>query len=188
MTNIFIGSVNFSKIVLDKVRDKMDYVLCPYKTGNEDYCDLGGDLFHSVRDTIPFIEMVKPDYIFVIGLSEIVPKEILKFKVIGSHPTLLPKMRGCSPLVWTHILNMKSSGATLFWMDEGIDTGDIWKQKEFEVPEKYNELYERAASITAEMLKDGINELEKGIETRVKQDNTKATYLKKRKREEWITL
>ena len=192
MKYLFIGSVLFSKICLDAIKGKdlkEVMVMSPRKADNMDFRDLGGVKFDNIKDETDTIKIFVPDYIFVIGLSQIIPSSILsQYKVIGSHPTMLPKMRGHSPLIWTHVNKLKKSGATLFWMDHGIDTGDIWQQEEFDVPERFWDLYEKAANITAQLLKKGIDELETGIERRIKQDDSLSTWLPKRKKSEWIDL
>ena len=40
--------------------------------------------------------------------------------------------RGRHPLIWAKVLGLKKSGTT-FFMDEGVDTGDVLDQKEFEI-------------------------------------------------------
>ena len=60
------------------------------------------------------------------GPSEII--KIPKLGVIGSHPTELPKYRGRAPIPWTIIKNLKESALTFFYIDEGIDDGDILDQ------------------------------------------------------------
>ena len=46
------------------------------------------------------------------------------------HPSLLPKYRGGSAINWTLIKGETKTGISLFWVDEGIDTGPILLQKE----------------------------------------------------------
>ena len=76
----------------------------------------------------------EPIYVFIpsIGISEII--KIPNIGVFGSHPTLLPKYRGRAPIPWTIIKGLKKSGLTFFWIDEGVDNGDILDQKELLFP------------------------------------------------------
>jgi len=79
---------------------------------------------------------LKPDLIFCIGWPQIVRKEILQpppCGCIGIHPTLLPERRGGAPINWCLIDGLSKSGVTLFYFDEGIDSGDIIAQQEFEL-------------------------------------------------------
>lgn len=88
------------------------------------------------------------DYLLVIGLSQIIPKEILslpslfnnsdirnsqKYGCIGMHPTLLPVGRGRAPLPWTILKKILSTGVTVFILDEEADNGGIIMQKGFTI-------------------------------------------------------
>ena len=71
------------------------------------------------------------DILFVIGWSQIVGKDLLKIPKIGTfgiHPTLLPIGRGRAPIPWAIIKNLKYTGATLFKIDVGVDSGEVVQQ------------------------------------------------------------
>lgn len=51
---------------------------------------------------------------------------------INLHPALLPYNRGSYPNVWS-IVDQTPAGATIHYMDTGIDTGDIIAQKKVDV-------------------------------------------------------
>ena len=77
---------------------------------HSDYVDLQSDaeavgarIFHTAQtnhpDTIAAIREARPDYIFVVGWSQICGPEFLNLtpgKVIGYHPAALPPFRGRS--------------------------------------------------------------------------------------------
>uniref|UniRef100_A0A8C9YDE0 10-formyltetrahydrofolate dehydrogenase n=1 Tax=Sander lucioperca TaxID=283035 RepID=A0A8C9YDE0_SANLU len=46
------------------------------------------------------------------------------------HPSLLPLHRGASAINWTLIHGDKKAGFTVFWADDGLDTGPILLQRE----------------------------------------------------------
>ena len=52
--------------------------------------------------------------------------------VVNLHPALLPWNRGADPNVWS-IVERTPAGATLHWMDAGVDTGDIIAQATTEI-------------------------------------------------------
>ena len=86
--------------------------------------------FRKISDpeTVEKIRDLKPEIIFVLGLSQLLPPNFLHIPpmgVIGSHPALLPENRGRHPLVWALVKGLKKSGLTLFYIDEGVDSGDI---------------------------------------------------------------
>ena len=56
-----------------------------------------------------------------------------KIGIIGSHPTELPKYRGRAPIPWTILKGLKKSALTFFFIEEGMDDGDILDQQFFEI-------------------------------------------------------
>ncbi len=87
-------------------------------------------------ETIKEIKELEPDYIFVLGWSQLFSEELLqtptKF-IVGSHPSRLPEGRGRAPIPWTILQGASKSAVTLFRMDTGIDSGDILWQRSFPV-------------------------------------------------------
>lgn len=78
-----------------------------------------------------------PDWIFAVGLSQLIPAGMLaiaKRGCIGFHPTKLPDGRGRAPIAWL-ILDKKDGASTFFLMDEGVDDGPILAQIPFTVEE-----------------------------------------------------
>ena len=50
---------------------------------------------------------------------------IPKFGWIGYHPSLLPRHRGRSSIEWAIRMKEPITGGTVFWLNSGIDRGDI---------------------------------------------------------------
>jgi methionyl-tRNA formyltransferase len=66
-------------------------------------------------------------------VTDIVPMTILNHPPLGTiqyHPSLLPRHRGASAINWAVINGEPKTGLTIFWPDEGLDTGPILLQKE----------------------------------------------------------
>jgi methionyl-tRNA formyltransferase len=197
---LFVGSVEFSGSCLTALL-KMDInivgIMCPEKEAakiNNDYFDLGitarefgkeVKYIKKIKDEIGFIKEKRPDIIFVLGLSQIIPGQVLDIPTIGcigSHPALLPQNRGRHPIIWAIANGLKKSAITLFWIDEGIDSGDIWDQREFDISDADDaaSIYEKVKRLSVEMLKENIYDLEQGIINRTKQDDSQANYWRKR--------
>lgn len=90
------------------------------------------------------------DWLFVIGWSQIVKKNLLStpFRgVLGMHPTLLPKGRGRASIPWAILKCLPETGVTLFQLDEGVDTGPIVAQERLPLrpDETATSLYRRVA-------------------------------------------
>ena len=75
------------------------------------------------------------DFIIAVHFPYIVPHEVLTIPQIGVlnlHPAYLPYNRGWHTPSWA-ILEDTPIGATLHFMDEGIDTGDVIYQRKIEI-------------------------------------------------------
>ena len=59
--------------------------------------------------------------------------------VVGYHPAKLPQNRGRHPIIWSLALGLKHSASTFFFIQNGVDNGDIISQHPFEI--KYDQLY-----------------------------------------------
>uniref|UniRef100_A0A8C2PQT6 10-formyltetrahydrofolate dehydrogenase n=1 Tax=Cyprinus carpio TaxID=7962 RepID=A0A8C2PQT6_CYPCA len=65
--------------------------------------------------------------------SQFIPMNVIDFPKHGSiiyHPSILPRHRGASAINWTLIEGDMKAGFSIFWADDGLDTGPILLQKE----------------------------------------------------------
>nr|XP_055045893.1 mitochondrial 10-formyltetrahydrofolate dehydrogenase isoform X1 [Misgurnus anguillicaudatus] len=65
--------------------------------------------------------------------SQFIPMNVIDFPKYGSiiyHPSILPRHRGASSINWTLIEGDKKAGFSIFWADDGLDTGPILLQRE----------------------------------------------------------
>lgn len=80
--------------------------------------------------------------------SQFIPMEVInypRYQSICYHPSLLPKHRGASSINWTLIAGDKEGGFTIFWADDGLDTGPILLQEKCQIEENdtVDSLYKR---------------------------------------------
>uniref|UniRef100_A0AAY4ECY3 10-formyltetrahydrofolate dehydrogenase n=1 Tax=Denticeps clupeoides TaxID=299321 RepID=A0AAY4ECY3_9TELE len=80
--------------------------------------------------------------------SQFIPMDVIDHPKHGSiiyHPSLLPRHRGASAINWTLIHGDKKGGFTVFWADDGLDTGPILLQRECDVEpdDTVNSIYKR---------------------------------------------
>ena len=69
-------------------------------------------------------------------VTDIIPPRVFNAPKLGSicyHPSILPRYRGSSAINWAVINGEAQTGLTIFWVDQGIDTGDILLQKTVEI-------------------------------------------------------
>lgn len=151
---------------------------------------------YKIKDTsvpldIETIKQLQPDIILCIGWPQVIKKEVLlipKYGCIGMHPTLLPERRGGAPINWCLIDGLSRSGVILFYLDSGVDSGDIIAQKEFDISlaDTVKTVLDKAEFITAELVKHYYPLIEREEAPRVPQDNAKATYTRRRRPEDGI--
>ncbi len=126
-------------------------------------------------DTYGVLKKWKPDLIVVSGWYHMIGetiREIPKYGVVGLHASLLPKYRGGAPLVWQMINGEDKAGITLFYIEEGIDSGDIIASAEetIEETDTIATLYEKVGSRGIELLKTYLPLIALDKAPRIKQD------------------
>jgi len=137
------------------------------------------------------IAALKPDLIIVAGWFHMVPKsirEIAPLGCVGFHASLLPKYRGGAPLVWAMINQEKTSGMTLFYLNDGVDAGDIVGQESFEImPDDTIASVINKANRCSEILLDKYLPLLAAKKApRIKQDESQASLYPQRSPEDGL--
>ena len=123
-----------------------------------------------------------PDLIVFAFVTDIVRKNVLDVPTHGAiqyHPSLLPKHRGRSAMNWPIVAGETATGVTIFWVDEGIDTGPILLQREVELrpDESMGALYfQRLYPLGIAALVEGAAMVRAGTAPRIEQDHAQASY------------
>ena len=79
---------------------------------------------------------LKPDLGVMAYVTLFVPEEALDIPTLGTiqyHPSLLPMHKGPSAINWPIIFGETKTGLSIFWPDDGLDTGPILLQKEIAI-------------------------------------------------------
>ncbi|HWH90842.1 MAG TPA: methionyl-tRNA formyltransferase, partial [Candidatus Binatia bacterium] len=141
------------------------------------------------RQAIEEIRALKPDVIVVMAYGQILPRgvlEIPKIACLNLHASLLPRWRGAAPIQAAIAAGDHSTGITVMYMDEGLDTGDILLQRTINIlpGDTGGALHDRVAGVAPETLLESLDLLAKEKAPRTPQDNGLATYAPKLKRED----
>lgn len=136
-------------------------------------------------DIIEQIKSIDPDIIFCIGGMQIIPKELLDIPKLGTlniHPALLPKYRGRFSTAHAIFNGEEYGGATIHWMDEGLDTGPIILQEKFAITKEdtARTAYDKFTETGTKLFENFLDILESGKEIiAIPQDESAATYYPK---------
>ena len=77
---------------------------------------------------------LQPDLVVSAGFMRILSAEcVSKFKIINSHPALLPLFPGAHAVRDALAAGAITTGTTIHWVDSGVDTGQIIAQEEVEI-------------------------------------------------------
>lgn len=125
---------------------------------------------------------VRPDLGLVVGCRVLLPKEIYDMPRRGTvavHDSLLPLNRGFAPLNWSIINGQDHTGVTLFYINEGMDDGEVVGQKRVEIGrfDTAPEVYDRVCQATVDLVLETYPLLANNTATAVAQDASRATFL-----------
>ena len=129
-----------------------------------------------------------PDVVVVVAYGQILPRDVLeipRLACLNLHASLLPRWRGAAPIQAAIAAGDCETGITAMYMDEGLDTGDILSQRRVEIlpNDTGGSLHDRLAQIAPEALLESLRLVAAGNAPRIAQDNARATYAPKLKRE-----
>lgn len=131
------------------------------------------------------LEFIKPDLVFFIGWSHIIPNSIIeKYKCICLHPSPLPKYRGGSPIQNQIINGEVDSAVTFFIMDQGLDTGDIIHQSYLSLNGKLDDIFKNIELLGIKYINKIITDYKNNQIVTYKQDDSKSTFYKRRNESE----
>ena len=103
------------------------------------------------------------DAAIVVAYGRILPLSYLqatRYGCVNVHFSLLPAFRGAAPVNWAIVRDARESGVTTMLMDEGLDTGDILRQRAAPIgpDETTPELLARLSDIGAELLSETLRQ------------------------------
>ena len=124
---------------------------------------------------------LQPDIIITCAYGQIIPEVILnapKYGCINVHASLLPKLRGGSPLHHAIIDGYDKTGVTIMYMDKGMDTGDIISQEEIMISDDdtVGTIHDKLSILGSSLLLKTLPSIIDGTNERIKQNEDEATY------------
>lgn len=195
---VFMGTASFSLAVL-KMLIEEDYNIVGVVTqpdryvGRKKVLTMPDVKVEALKYDIPVIQParikedyqaivdLKPDLIITAAYGQIVPQAVLDIPRLGCinvHASLLPLYRGGAPVHQAIIDGQEKTGVTIMYMVKKMDAGDMIAQKETPILEEdtVGILYDRLSDLGAELLKETLPDILKGINQRIPQDENLVTY------------
>jgi len=133
------------------------------------------------------IKALQADIIIVVAYGLLLPKAVLEMPRLGCvnvHASLLPRWRGAAPIQRTLLAGDLKTGISLMKMDEGLDTGGVFKQFLYDISanETGQSLHDKLSAMGAQILMESIDIIEDLTE--IPQNNKLATYAHKLEKSE----
>ncbi len=196
MRIVINGQQAFGKSVLDALLERGDDVNAVYcepdrEGGRPDpikqaALDHGLPVYQPASFKKPEIwaefEALKPDLCVMAYVTKIVPEEFLNAPTHGTiqyHPSLLPLHRGPSSINWPIIQGSAKTGLTIFWPDNGLDTGPVLLQKEVEIgaEDTLGSIYfDKLFPMGVDAMLEGVDLVKAGEAPKIVQNDDEATY------------
>ena len=132
---------------------------------------------------------LEADFFIVVAYGRILSKRTLsipKIMPLNIHGSILPTLRGASPVEHALLYNFSRTGTTLQKMDYKLDEGDIILSHEFDIDTSFQfpELYKKIKESGVYILDEFFKNVEHHIANLTPQDNTLATFCAKIKKED----
>lgn len=202
---VFMGTPEFSVPVLEMLIENTNVVMVV--TQPDSYVGRKHELKYSpikeiaLKYNIPVFQPEKirndyekilecnPDIIITCAYGQIIPSILLdtpKYKAVNVHASLLPKLRGGSPLHRAIINGYDKTGITIMYMAPGMDDGDIITQSEIKIndTDDVSVIHDKLSLLGRDLLLETLPSIFNGTNKRIKQDENEVTFAYNIKREE----
>ena len=139
-------------------------------------------------EAVAEIVALRADVIVVMAYGQILPKAVLdaaRLACLNLHASLLPRWRGAAPIQAAIEAGDSTSGVTVMYMAEGLDTGDILLTRATPITDTDTggSLHDRLGVIAAAALAEALPLVAAGSAPRFPQDEAQANYAPKLTRE-----
>jgi methionyl-tRNA formyltransferase len=115
-------------------------------------------------------------------VTDILPESVFTAPRLGTiqyHPSLLPLHRGSSAINWAIINGDAETGLTIFWPDQGVDTGPVLLQKICPIgpDDTVGSLYfDRLFAMGVDAMAEAVYMVAEGAAPKLQQNHALATY------------
>jgi len=140
------------------------------------------------KKSLKVLKELEPDLLISVLGNEIFKTELInlaKHGCLNLHTSLLPKYRGVMPTFWVLRYNEEETGVSVFFVDEGIDTGPILVQKRIKVENRTQyQLIEHTKKIGMDAIIESIELINKGNYELIPNEDRNSSYYSLPKKED----
>lgn len=135
-------------------------------------------------ESLVHLQRLKPDLIVVMAYGQILSQEVIDLAPMGcinAHTSLLPRYRGAACIQAAIKSGDDQTGVTIMHIVKKLDAGDIIAQISLPLDgtETAGILHDKLARMTPDVLMPAIHAIEKGVSTRIAQQDCLASYAPK---------
>ena len=131
-------------------------------------------------ESVKYIKRYKPDLLVSILGNQIFKDPIINLAPKGClnlHTAILPKYRGLMPTFWVLKNNEKHTGVSVFYVDNGIDSGPIIIQKKIAIGSAtQEELIKKTKKLGMEAIAEAVDLIEKDKVKILENNAAEKTY------------
>ncbi|MEK3722093.1 methionyl-tRNA formyltransferase [Paenibacillus sp. FSL H8-0034] len=132
-------------------------------------------------ESVEELRELQPDLIVTAAYGQILPKSVLAIPRLGCiniHASLLPRYRGGAPIHHAVMNGDTSTGVTIMYMAEGLDTGDMISSVELAIEDSdtTGTMFNKLSAAGAKLLLDTLPDLLAGRIQAVAQNHEAAVY------------
>ena len=184
MKIIFFGTANISKYFLENIDAKHEIAavvtMCDKPVGRSNKIKPPAVKEYAIEKNIPYIQVDKfndeiaqqikdynADAGVVVSFGKIIPEKVFtlpKYGCFNIHFSLLPKYRGASPVQQALIDGAEKTGVTAFYIEKGLDTGNILVQRELDIDIKDTSetLFDKLNVLGVKVMNEALSLLDSG--------------------------
>lgn len=119
----------------------------------------------------------------LIAFGQMIPREVIEFfpkGIINIHPSLLPRLRGPTPIETVILDGLEETGVSIMQLASKMDAGPVYVQEKYSLSgkETKHELAEKLNNIGADLLVRHLKEILDGTLVPGQQNEDQATFSK----------
>jgi methionyl-tRNA formyltransferase len=138
-------------------------------------------------ESLSALQALTPELIVVVAYGQLLKAPLLAMAplgIINVHGSLLPKYRGAAPIQRAVANGDTVSGVTTMYLNEQMDAGDMILKRELPIDDSDTggSYHDKLARVGAEVLRDTVELIRKGLVHRQVQNEAEATFAPKLKK------